>query len=198
MSVFLHFLKWLFGLAPAEVWTTSAERECLGRHVSGRRKVVEIGVWHGGTSKILRARIARDGVFYAVDPYPPGRLGFSIPFIVGKAEVGRVDNGEVVWVRQTGADAAASQRIRDAGPFDFVFIDDAQTREMLEAEWNAWASLIAPGGIIAIHDSLQPGTETGPAQTSVNYARDAVFADRRFEILETVDSLSVLQRRGSS
>ena len=66
-------MKWLFGLAPAEVWTTSAERECLVRHASGCRRIVEIGVWHGGTSKSLRAAIAPSGVLYAVDPYPPGR-----------------------------------------------------------------------------------------------------------------------------
>jgi predicted O-methyltransferase YrrM len=194
----LHFAKWLFGLAPAEVWTTRAERECLVRHVSGRRKVVEVGVWHGGTSKSLRAAIAHDGILYAVDPYPPGRLGVSIPRIVGRSEVARVGNGDVVWIRQTGVAAAASDRIRGAAPFDFVFIDNAQTRETLEAEWTAWAPLIGPGGIIAVHDSLRASTDTGPEQTSVAYAREAVFTDRRFEILETVDSLSVLQRRRSS
>jgi predicted O-methyltransferase YrrM len=137
-------------------------------------------------------------VFYAVDPYPPGRLGISIPRIVGRAEVARVGNGEVVWVRQTGVAAAASDGIRAAGPFDFVFIDNAQTRETLEAEWTAWAPLIAPGGIIAIHDSVRASSETGETQTSVAYAREAVFTDARFEVLETVDSLSVLQRRQSS
>ena len=198
MSVLLHFVKWMIGLAPAEAWTTTAERECLVRHASGRRKVVEIGVWHGGTSKILRAAIARDGVFFAVDPYPPGRMGFSLPRIVGRAEVARVRNGEVVWIRQPGVAAAASDRIRAAAPLDFVFIDDAQTRETLEAEWTAWAPLIAPGGIIAVHDSLRGSMETGPDQTSVAYAREAVFTDRRFEVLETVDSLGVLRRRRSA
>lgn len=191
-------MKWLFGLAPAEVWTTSAERECLVRHASGRRRVVEIGVWHGGTSKSLRAAIAPSGVFYAVDPYPPGHLGISIPRVVGRAEVARVRNGEVVWVRQTGVAAAASDGIRAAAPFDFVFIDNAQTRETLEVEWTAWAPLIAPGGIIAIHDSVRASTETGETQTSVGYARESVFTDARFEVLETVDSLSVLRRRRSS
>ena len=197
MSVLWHFVRWLLGLAPAEVWTTSAERECLTRHVSGRLKVVEIGVWHGGTSKTLRAAIARDGIFYAIDPYPAGRLGISIPRIVGHAEVARISNGEVVWIRQTGVAAAASDFVRTAAPFDFVFIDNAQTRETLEAEWTAWAPLVAPGGIIAVHDSVQASTDTGPEQTSVAYARETVLTDRRFEILETVDSLSVLQRRPS-
>jgi predicted O-methyltransferase YrrM len=195
VSVLVHFIKWRLGLAPAEVWTTARERACLARHVAGKRKVVEIGVWHGGTSKGLRSAMADDGVLFAVDPYEPGRLGFSIPRIVGRAEVARVRRGEVDWIRQTGQEAAASDHMRRQAPFDFVFIDAAQTRERLEEEWRAWSPLIAPDGIIAVHDSLTPPDSAGPEQTSVECAREIVFADQRFELIETVDSLSVLKRR---
>jgi predicted O-methyltransferase YrrM len=141
--------------------------------------------------------MADDGVFFAVDPYEPGRLGFSIPRLVGRAEVEGVRRGRVEWVRQTGARAAASEQIRRHAPFDFVFIDAAQTRDTLDQEWRAWSPLIAPDGIIAVHDSLRPDGDTSPEQTSVAYAREVVFTDRRFEVIETVDSLSVLKRRAS-
>ena len=195
MSVLLHLVKWGLGLAPAEVWTTPAERDCLERHAAGKRRLAEIGVWHGGTSRRLRAAMAPDATLYAVDPYERGRLGFSIPRLVGMNEVGRIRNGRVVWVRATGTDAGRTPEIRRA-PFDFVFIDDAQSYERLQVEWETWAPLIEPGGIIALHD-----TQTIPGvaeQSSERFAREIVFADDRFDVLETIDSLTVLRRRGAA
>src|SRR5206468_7584713 len=115
--------------------------------------LAEVGVWHGGTSRSLRAAMAPDGTLYAIDPYEKGHFGFSIPRIVGMRELGRIRNGRVVWVRLTGSEAAGSREIREVAPFDFVFVDDAQTYETLRAEWEAWAPLIGPDGIIALHDS---------------------------------------------
>jgi predicted O-methyltransferase YrrM len=195
MSVLLHLVRWTVGLADAEVWTTEAERDCLARHAAGKRKLVEVGVWHGGTSKTLRAAMAPDGVLYAVDPYEPGRLGFSIPRVVGRSELDRVPNGRVTWIRATGADAAMRPEIRSAAPFDFVFIDAAQTYDSLRSEWQAWSPLVEAAGILALHDSRQMAGDASPEQTSVRYAREVVSQDPRFELIDAVDTLSVLKRR---
>jgi predicted O-methyltransferase YrrM len=194
VSVLAHLFQWAVGLAPPEVWTTPAERDCLARHASGRRRLAEIGVWHAGTSVRLRAAMAADGTLYAIDPYEKGRLGFSIPRVVGRRELARVQNGRVVWVRKPGAEAARSAELRAGGPLDFVFVDDAQTYEMLRAEWEAWAPLVAPGGVIALHDS-RPMPGDGPEeQTSVRYTQEVVLKDPRFRVLEVVDSVTVLER----
>jgi predicted O-methyltransferase YrrM len=191
----LHFLKWVLGLAPPQVWTTDAERDCLARHAAGKQRVVEIGVWHAGTSKRLRSAMAHDGVFYAIDPYPPGRLGVSLPRVIGRAELGQVPNARVVWVRQQGVDAATSPAMKAAAPFDFVFIDAAQTYEALSAEWGCWSPLVARGGIIALHDTLRMAGDVTSEQTSVVFAREVIFTDSRFELLESIDTLTVLRRR---
>jgi hypothetical protein len=196
VSVFLHLLKWQIGLAPPEVWTTPAERDCLARHAAGKRRLAEIGVWHAGTTKGLRAVMSSDGTLFAVDPYQRGRLGFSAPRMVGRRELASVRNGRVVWLRKTGADAARSAEILDALPLDFVFIDNAQTYEALKVEWEAWAPHVAPGGVMALHDSRGTPEEAGE-QTSVRYAREIVLRDPRFEVLETADSLTVLRRLNS-
>lgn len=198
MSVFAHFVKWRFGLAGPEVWTTEAERRCLARFAAGKRRLAEVGVWHAGTSTELRAAMAHDGVFYAIDPYEPGRLGISFPRLVGRSELARVPNGRVVWVRDTGARAASGPIIRAAAPFDFVFIDAAQNYDDLRSEWQAWSPLVAPEGIIALHDSLRAAGDLTTEQTSVVYARDVVLRDPRFELVETIDTLSVLKRRASA
>ena len=197
MSVLVHLVKWGLGLTRPEVWTTEAERECLARRAAGRRRVAEVGVWHAGTTCVLRAAMAADGTIFAIDPYERGRLGFSIPRLVGRRELGRVRNGRVVWVRATGSAAARSAAFRDGPRFDFVFIDAAQTYEALREEWEAWSPLIQINGVIALHDSRPMPGET-KEQSSVRYSRDIIASDPRFETLDEVDSLTVLRRRADA
>jgi hypothetical protein len=196
MSVLTHLLRWQFGLADAEVWTTPAERACLIRHAAGKRRLAEIGVWHAGTTKGLRAAMASNGTLFAIDPYERGRLGFSIPRIVGRRELASIPNGQVVWVRKTGVEAARSREVLEAVPLDFVFVDNAQTYETLQAEWEAWAPHVGPGGVLALHDT-RPTPGEPAEQTSVRFAREVVFADPRFEVADTADSLTVLRRLDS-
>jgi Methyltransferase domain len=192
MSVLLHLIKWQLGLAPAEIWTTAAERACLARHAAGKRRLVEVGVWHGGTTRHLRAAMDAGATLFAVDPFPGGRLGVSIPRLVARREVGQVPNGTVIWVRRTGEAAAKSDMIRQSG-IDFLFVDNAQTYDALRVEWEAWAPVIAPGGIVALHDT-RPGVAGMPEQTSEIYAREVVLRDPRFTTVDAVDTLTVLRR----
>ena len=195
MSVLLHLIKWQLGLAKPEVWTTFAEQECLSRHARDKLRLAEIGVWHAGTTLRLRQSMSPQGTLYAIDPYERGHLGFSAPRVIAKRELGRVRNGCVVWLRKTGADAARSAEIRAIAPLDFVFIDAAQTYESLASEWAAWAPLIEPGGVIALHDSQEvPGDGLGE-QGSARYMREVIAFDARFEMVETIDYLTILRRR---
>ena len=193
MSVLIHLIKWQLGLAPAEIWTTEPERACLARHAAGMRRLVEIGVWHGGTTRHLRAAMSPGATLYAVDPFPKGRLGFSIPHLVARREVGQVRNGRVIWLRMPGEAAARMETMREQPPVDFIFVDNAQTFETLRAEWEAWAPVVASGGVIALHDT-RAWPEGTPEQTSVGYARTVVRKDARFCVVDEVDSLTVLRR----
>ena len=98
MRVLVHYLGWVIGLAGPETQTTEAERECLVRYASGRNRLVEIGVWHGVTTSQLRSVMALDAVLSAVDPFPPGRLGFSPQKQIAHYEVDRVRNDTVRWI----------------------------------------------------------------------------------------------------
>lgn len=193
MSVLLHLIKWQLGLAPAEVWTTEAERDCLARHADGKRRLVEVGVWHGGTTRHLRAAMSSEATLYAVDPFPKGRLGISLPRVVARGEVRQVRNGRVIWLRMSGAAAAGMETMREQPQVDFVFVDNAQTFETLQIEWEAWAPHVAPGGVICLHDT-RPWPRNLPIQSSVEYARAVVLKDLRFTTVDEVDSLTVLRR----
>src|SRR5258708_32817887 len=101
MSVLVHFGLWSLGLSSAETQTTEAERDCLARHAAGKKRLAEIGVWHGVTTCRLRKSMARDATLFAIDPYPPGRLGFSTQRVVAHREISKIANGTGNWVRQT-------------------------------------------------------------------------------------------------
>jgi predicted O-methyltransferase YrrM len=130
-----------------------------------------------------------DGVLTAVDPFPAGRLGFSLQQRIAHAEVEGVGNGCVAWVRKTGADAA-----RGHSPVDFVFIDGDHSEPGLLADWNAWSPLVASGGIVALHDSRSSNDRLIDDAGSVKVTNEVILPDRRFELIDAVDTLTVLRR----
>lgn len=191
MRVLAHYVAWTMGLASAGTQTTAAERDRLACHAQGRRRLVEIGVWHGVTTKRLRAVMDPEGVLTAVDPYPVGRLGFSAQERIAHREVEGVGNGRVEWVRASGTEAA-----RDHGPVDFVFIDGDHSERGLLGDWRAWSPLVEPGGIVALHDSRSTPERPIDGAGSVTVTNEVVLRDERFTVVETVDSVTILRRLG--
>src|SRR5262245_18967321 len=153
MRVLSHYLLWTFGLARPTTQTFDAERNCLVRCATGKLRVAEIGVWHGVTTCLLRQAMAANGLLYAIDPYPCGRLGLSLQQRIAHKEVAKIRRGELVWLRITGD--AAAQHFRASKQFRFgcVFIDGDHSYEGLRRDWDGWSNLIKPGGLIALHDS---------------------------------------------
>ena len=66
----LHYLNYRLGRASALTQTTEAERAGLRRHAQGRKRLAEIGVFHGVNTRAFREAMAADGVLLAVDPFP--------------------------------------------------------------------------------------------------------------------------------
>lgn len=195
MRVITHFLLWCAGLRPAETQTTEAERACLVRYAAGKRRLVEIGVWHGVTTCRLRGAMGADGLLLGVDPYPVGRLGFSAQRVIARREVGRIKRGRVEWTRLTGVGAAQAYAAAGGPPVDFLFIDGDHSYEGLRADWESWSPLLAPSGIVALHDSCSSATRQLDEAGSVRFAREVIQRDPRFTVMEVVDTLTVLQRR---
>ncbi len=195
----VHFALWIVGLAKAETQTTEAERACLAKHATGRKNVVEIGTWHGVTTCRLRAAMARNGDLYAVDPYAPGRLGLNFQELIAHREVGKVGGGgRVHWVRMTGAQAARAHVEKRLPLVDFLFIDGDHTYEGLKADWEGWSPLVGPAGIIALHDSHPAPWRKIERAGSVRYTEEVIIKDHRYNLLEVVDSLTVLAAKGAN
>jgi predicted O-methyltransferase YrrM len=193
-----HFVLWLLGLARPTTQTTTLERDCLARHAAGRSRLVEIGVWHGVTTHRLRSVMSPDGLLVAVDPYPIGRLGFSMQQQIAHSEVGRVENGQVEWLRCVGAKAAEQYTARAHGPVDFIFFDGDHSYDGLRGDWEAWSPLLAPGAVAALHDSVPTAERRIQDAGSVRYTEAVIRGDTRFELVEVVDSLTVWRRRSNN
>jgi predicted O-methyltransferase YrrM len=195
MRVLVHFVCWHLGLAAAETQTTEAERDCLARHAAGRRRLVEIGVWHGVTTRHLRSVMHPDGILFAVDPFSAGRLGFSPQRCIAQREVAGTPRGTVRWLRTTGADAGHALATSGEAPVDFVFIDGDHTYDGLQGDWEAWRALVAPAGIVALHDSRSTPARPIADAGSVRFTRDVILKDAAFTTVEVLDSLTVLRRQ---
>ncbi len=188
-----HLLLWLAGLKAAETQTTERERQVLARYAAGCSCLVEVGVWHGVTTAVLRRAMAPDGVLWAVDPFPPGRLGFSAQRPIARHTVTRVRRGTVEWIRETGRAAGDHHRERGLPPPDFVFIDADHSYQAVMEDWRAWSPLVASGGVVCIHDSVR--TEHLRESGGIQAVADILGRDPNFEQAEVADSLTVLRRR---
>ena len=195
MRVLPHFLLWSVGAAPAQTQTTRRERAAIGRYASGRRRIVEIGVWHGVTTSVMRREMASEAVLYAVDPFPVGRLGLSLHRLIAIGETSKVSVGRIEWRRMTGAEAAVHHVRAGLPPVDFVFIDGDHSYDGLGEDWRGWSGLVAPGGCVALHDTQSTPERDISEAGSVRFCHDVILADPRYELVELVDSLTVIRRR---
>jgi predicted O-methyltransferase YrrM len=193
MRVATHFALWTLGLSPAETQTSEAERQFLAESAKGRKRLVEIGVWHGVTTARLRAAMAPTGVLFAVDPFPPGRLGFSMQALIAHREVKRVRGGSVKWVRLPSV--AAATRILASGLVDFVFIDGDHSFDGLASDWKAWSEGVTEGGLIALHDSISSRTREIEAAGSVHFTRERISHDPRFARVGEMDTVTLWRRQ---
>jgi predicted O-methyltransferase YrrM len=194
MQVIRHFCKYFLGIEKAQTQTTMDERNCLQVHCQGARICVEIGVWHGVTTRLLRATIAADGIIYAVDPFHPGRLGFSTHRLIARREVYKTHNGSVRWLRMTGEDGAKWFSTNVKQPVDFIFLDGDHCWDAIKADWSGWNPLVKVGGIVALHDSRSSEKRMINEAGSARYTKAVIALDPRFELLDEVDSLSVFRR----
>lgn len=121
--------------------------QALDRYRQRRpRRILEVGTFHGGTLYHW-LRLAETGaVVVSIDSYQAG-----------------VDNRHLyadwtpsgVMLHALMGDSHAPStiaQVADFGPFDWIFIDAGHTEAEVQADWDAYARMAAPGGLIALHD----------------------------------------------
>ncbi len=189
----VHYLKYRLGLATALTQTTHAERQILRDAANGKKRLAEIGVFHGVNSRAFREVMAPDAVLIAIDPYYRfffGIRGSGWARRIAHREVDKVARGKVIWIEETGANAVRRPEIAGLLPIDFIFIDGDHSYEGLKADWASWSPNVVPGGIVALHDS-----RNSDGAGSERFTSEVILRDDRFEEIATVDRLTVMRRR---
>jgi predicted O-methyltransferase YrrM len=182
-----HFIRYRLNLDKARSLTTDAEQRCLAQYAKGKTRAVEIGIFEGASARAICGALARDGVLYAVDPFPTGRLGVSWAFMIARREV---PSPPARFVRMNSADAANYL----TGLFDFMFIDGDHLLDGFRRDWIAWSRMVETNGMICLHDTVIAPHSSERLGTH-EYFDAIVRHDPRFEIVAQVDALSVLRRK---
>ena len=190
-TLFRHFL-WALGLLSPKTQTTLSERQCLIRHAAGRQRLVEIGVFNGVTTLELRKAMPATATLWAVDPFIAGRLGYNLDERIARHVINQSSNGTVEMIKLISAAAMEKYKALKLPPVEFLFVDGDHTWAGIDADWKGWAPLIGVGGIVALHDSRSyPGREV--TLDSARYTKEVICADPRFEVIDEVDSITVLR-----
>ena len=189
MKNLFTFLLQLLHIKSAMSQTTESERACLSRYASGKIKLVEVGVFQGVTTRVLRKAMDPSATLFGIDPFFKNRLGVCLHRIIAVREVESVANGEVKWLEMTSAQALQTKQLKGCSDFDFVFIDGDHSWEGIKGDWDGFSVLISSGGIIALHDSRNRG-----GCGSERFTNEVILQDPRFHVVETEHSLTVLKR----
>ncbi len=153
--------------------------------------IVEIGVLDGGTTKEM-AEVATVPI-YGIDPIIPDSMNNTL---IGSEQKIR-ENLKFYSDFHFFKDYSYNVVQNWSEKFDFLWIDGDHSIEGVARDFNEWFPLLAHGGFIAFHDSA-PVTSInasfsgwpGPV-TLVN----SLKRDDRLIFLETVDSVSVFQKK---
>lgn len=145
------------------VYHTHAEIVRLIRLAEGKRTVIEIGVWRGGSTAFLASAIHPEGCVYAVDDWsgqpsnPNAVVNHQLAacgrdVIMGQCAAALdpwIDAGRVCLIPKSSKDFLASPL--PAQP-DFVYLDGDHSYEAVKTEIAAFRPLMAKGGILGGHN----------------------------------------------
>ncbi len=148
-SIQVHWLLHRMGLRKIRTHTRQIEHEVLGKYVQGQRHIVELGVFEGATSLVLRKAMSADGKLWCIDPFPRGRLGISYQHSIAFREVNKSTNGTVEFIQKLSHEAVQGWQ----EPIDLLFIDADHSYQAVRRDWDDWSPYVKAGGIIALHDS---------------------------------------------
>lgn len=188
----LHFIKCNLGLEQPNSQTTKAEQAAIAKYAKDARKAVEIGVFEGVNTVIIGKALEDDGTLYAIDPFFKGKLGICYHEKISKHQIAKNKlNNKVQFISKLSFDAIDD--VPEA--VDFIFIDGDHSLEGIRKDWDLFSKKVMQGGIIALHDTTVPKHDSTVANLgSCQYFNSHIKFDARFKVIDTVDSLNILQR----
>jgi predicted O-methyltransferase YrrM len=161
------------GLIPPRTMHSEADAGVLRTVATGRRRVVEIGVYEGSSAVVLCEMLDGDAELHLIDPF--GEHGWALPAGWGATEGASRRVVDRARRRHAGpnvtwhVDYSAAVASRWSQPVDLVFIDGDHSEAGVRADWDGWHGFVAPGGAVLFHDArmTQAGGRGLPGPTAV-------------------------------
>jgi predicted O-methyltransferase YrrM len=191
----IHTVKYFLGYEAASTQVSESESNILSGLAKNAHKVLEIGVFEGHSTKSLATSMS-SGVLYAVDPFFAGRLGISYGLLVTHQQIRKANkinpHVTIKLIKDFSYNLAKDKSITE---FDLIFIDGDHSLEGIKQDYNDWADRIKKGGYLALHDTKVPSYNPNVKNLgSFEYFETVIRFDSRFQLVEQVDSLSILSR----
>ncbi|MBD0329903.1 MAG: class I SAM-dependent methyltransferase [Thermoleophilia bacterium] len=126
------------------------------------RAVCEIGSAAGGTLYLLTRVAADDAVLVSIDVDLPAHVAAA------RRRLARADQ-RVVGIQGDSHAPATVDRLRAAlagRPLDVLFIDGDHSYAGVRGDWERYAPLVRPGGVIGLHDVHEDYTTSRGAVTA--------------------------------
>ncbi len=187
-----HTLDWIQSEAERNGLPSISVRGFEGRllqmliHMSGAKRIVEIGTLAGYSGTWMARALPADGKLYTLEKSSKhaavARASFERAGVSGKVEL-------------LEGDALDSLRkIASKAPFDMVFIDADKDRYPAYQEWAV--EHVRPGGLIVAHNAFRSGRILEPADEGdklMDQFNQSIAADSRLEsmILAIGDGFAV-------
>jgi GT2 family glycosyltransferase len=140
------------------------ELEFLATLAKENRVVVEIGVWHGRSSRAIADNLPDNAVLYCIDTWQgskseqetnhasaKGMDGDAAYFEFLENLADLVESGKVIPLRMSSKNAAAYFQKRNL-KFDFCFVDAGHEEPEVREDIQCWLPLVKDGGTLCGHD----------------------------------------------
>jgi predicted O-methyltransferase YrrM len=161
------------GVIPPRTMHSDAEAALLAELASGRRRVVEIGVFEGSSAIVLCDALDPGTELHLVDPFgrQPNALRegaaateWATRRVVDRA-ARRAGGPQITWHVDYSANVAG----RWTRPVDLVFVDGDHSELGVMKDWEMWHPFVVEGGTVLFHDARlsQPGGRGLPGPTAV-------------------------------
>lgn len=162
---------------------------------SRQKTLVEIGVYEGVASCVIRRAMSPDAQLVLIDPYPSGRIGISVAELIAHRELRRIANGAVVFDRRFSFDVA----VEWSESIDLLFYDAHNDYSGVKRDFEAWSRFLSSDGLYLLHTSRTSiAKPVSPTCGTVRFANEIEALYPEFEIVGTLDSISVISRRSIS
>jgi len=159
---------------------------------SGRGKILEIGSWKGKSTIILArgSKWSKREQVYAVDPHKGGpdqeshgykSIDSEIEFRSNVEREGVADYVIPLVMKSEEAVVGWSEPIR------LLWIDGDHSYEAVKKDFLLWEPFVAPGGVIAFHDTY---SWEGPKRV----VEEMILPSRSFVVIGLVDSITAVKK----